>query len=102
METPKRRGRPPNVPSTEVQVLTPVNLDTLDVHSEAPEQVTYDTVAYSMVKHGKLYKLVRLQMNSETYQTGAAEEVFASTDRWETQNQFDYELESSFMMRDDL
>lgn len=112
-----RRGRPPG--SKEPQQVEQVMDDSLSTEPgtivvmdgtlefrDSSETLTnipkLDAVAFSVVRNGDLYQLVKIPFGVNSFSIGIPEVIFENTDRWEVQSQFVYETENAFLVVEDL
>ncbi len=117
-----RRGRPPGSKAVPEPIVEPTNaltveyatlpvienptIEETEINMEPETQLiptfNNDSVAYSVIRSGDVYQLIRFSFNRETLTSSKGEVVLENADRWEVQSLFDFHADESFLMKDDL
>lgn len=104
-----RRGLRPPEPETPAEVeyenITTVETTNDEVPVvEIPQTHEYlgNAVAFSVIRKGDVYQLIRVIFDQETLIPSVAEVMLENTDRWEVQGQYDVFSDEAFLMKEDL
>lgn len=98
-----KRGRPPKDQPEEIDYEMLNALEETKTQEEmVKDMFQVDSAAYSVVRNGDVFQLVRVGFNRESLTSSTAEVILESTDRWEVQAQFNVYTDNEFLMKDDL
>lgn len=98
-KTDKYFGQTLEAPAEKATAVDPVVAMKDQVEAEL---VSHDQSAFSVVRVGGLYKLIRIPFSKTELKAGKPEIELESTDRWEVQSQFNYHCDQDFLDVEEL